>query len=208
MKKNIMPRRILSCDFIKFSEELIIPTQKIITGMLKIITIRLPIAKFLLFNKFIEPEIEQIQVIINEPIIKLKNTNSKLFISICNNRRAIGRMMKNGIWRIIQKINILIKEIISYERPLKWNNIILLSLKSSWKNLLIDRVFVSNIKVQIIPIPILVNNSSSEPIEKTKIIIPNKKNIKILIILEKFLYEIFNSLFNKAKIELIFFIVI
>ncbi len=97
MKKNIMPRRILSCDFIKFSEELIIPTQKIITGMLKIITIRLPIAKFLLFNKFIEPEIEQIQVIINEPIIKLKNTNSKLFISICNNRRVIGKMMKNGI---------------------------------------------------------------------------------------------------------------
>jgi len=54
------------------SEVLIRLTEKIITGILKIIIIRLPIAKFLLFNRFIDPEMDEMHVMIGDPIRKLK----------------------------------------------------------------------------------------------------------------------------------------
>ena len=72
-KKNITPKRIFNWAFAISSLEFIKPTLKTITGMLKIIIIKLPIAKFFLFNKFIDPDIEVIQVIINDPIKKLTN---------------------------------------------------------------------------------------------------------------------------------------
>ena len=71
-KNNIIPKRIFICELNNSSAVLTILTAKIITGILKIIIIRLPIEKFLLFKRFIEPEIEAIQVMITEPIIKLK----------------------------------------------------------------------------------------------------------------------------------------
>ena len=57
---------------LKFSSALTNPKEKIIIGILKIITMRLPRVKFLLFNKFIDPDIADIHVIITEPIKKLK----------------------------------------------------------------------------------------------------------------------------------------
>ena len=44
---------------------------KIIKGILKTIIITLPIAKFLLFKRFIEPEIDARAVKIGEPRIKV-----------------------------------------------------------------------------------------------------------------------------------------
>ena len=73
--KNIkdIPKRIFKIA-IKLSLELTIPTEKIITGILNIITIILPKEKFFLLSKFIEDEIDPRQDKINEPIIKLKSS--------------------------------------------------------------------------------------------------------------------------------------
>ncbi len=51
---------------------LFIPTENIIRGMLNKSTIIDPIEKFVLFNKFIEAEIEPKHDKINDPIIKVK----------------------------------------------------------------------------------------------------------------------------------------
>ena len=64
--------------------------------MLKVIIIKLPMAKFLLFNKYIDPEIEAIQVIIGDPIKKLKKTIFKLEISILSKRKDMGIIKKKG----------------------------------------------------------------------------------------------------------------
>ncbi len=48
------------------------PTENIITGILNSRTIMLPIEKFILFNKFIDAEIEPKQDKIKDPIIKVK----------------------------------------------------------------------------------------------------------------------------------------
>ena len=53
-------------------------------------------AKFLLFNKYIDPEIEAIQVIIGDPIKKLKKIIFKLEISILSKRQAMGIIIKKG----------------------------------------------------------------------------------------------------------------
>ena len=60
---------------IKLSFILTIPTEKITTGILNIITIILPREKFLLFNKFIEDDIDPINDRINDPKRKLNNKN-------------------------------------------------------------------------------------------------------------------------------------
>ena len=59
---------------------------------------------------------------------------------------------------------------------------------------------LNKINVQIIPIANFIDNISLlGPTEKTKIIIPKRKNKKILKISERFLNVTRNSLFNKAK---------
>ena len=95
-KKNIIPNKIFNCGFIRSSVAFIIPTPNIITGMLKIIITKLPIVKFFLFNKFIDPEIDVIQVIITDPIKKLKTIIFKLCISILSSKKDIGIIRKKG----------------------------------------------------------------------------------------------------------------
>ena len=76
---------------------LLIPTENMITGILNKITIMLPIEKLVLFNKFIDAEIEPKHEKINEPI---KKVNSKLYNSIggrLKNILAIGIENKKGI---------------------------------------------------------------------------------------------------------------
>ena len=58
---------------LKLSSILIIPTEKIITGTLNIITMTLPSRKFRWFIKFIEDEIEPKQDRISDPMLKLAN---------------------------------------------------------------------------------------------------------------------------------------
>ena len=60
---------------LKLFSELFIPTEKIITGIQNKRTIKLPIEKLVLFNKFIDAEIDPRHDKINEPII---NVNIKL----------------------------------------------------------------------------------------------------------------------------------
>ena len=72
-----MPISKLNRELKSFSI-LFIPTEKIIRGMLNKSTIILPIEKFVLFNKFIEAEIDPKQDKINDPIINVK---TKLYIS-------------------------------------------------------------------------------------------------------------------------------
>ena len=92
----------------KFNRELksftlsFIPTEKIIRGMLNKSTITLPIEKFVLFNKFIDAEIEPKQDKINDPIIKV---NTKLYTSLAVRLKkilTIGSYVKNGIWTKIK----------------------------------------------------------------------------------------------------------
>ena len=72
-----MPISKLNRELKSFSL-LFIPTEKIIRGMLNKSTITLPIEKFVLFNRFIEAEIEPKHDKINDPIIKVI---IKLYIS-------------------------------------------------------------------------------------------------------------------------------
>ena len=87
------------------------PTLKIIIGMLNIIMITLPMAKFLWFNKFIDPEIEAIDVNIGDPIKKLIRIKFTLGSSIFSRIAARGMIIKKGNWRNIQIIIILINTI-------------------------------------------------------------------------------------------------
>ena len=69
---------------------------KIIKGMLRIITITLPIAKFLLFKRFIDPEMEASDVKTGEPrkkVIRIKYISSVVISSI---RQAIGILIIKG----------------------------------------------------------------------------------------------------------------
>ena len=96
-KKNIIPRRILICMLAISVETVVKLTEKIITGILKIITIKLPNVKFFLFNKFIEPDIDVMQVIIGDPIKKLKNIVLILTKSTFSKILEIGITTKKGI---------------------------------------------------------------------------------------------------------------
>ena len=77
-KKNMIPSRIFIWGFINSGEVFTRLTLNITTGMLKIIMIKLPMAKFFLFNKFIDPEIDAIQVMMGDPIKKLRKIIVKL----------------------------------------------------------------------------------------------------------------------------------
>jgi len=57
---------------LKSLSELFVPIEKIITGIKNKRTIKLPIEKLVLFNKFIDAEIDPKQDKINEPIINVK----------------------------------------------------------------------------------------------------------------------------------------
>ena len=78
LDQGATPKKIKAIPISKFSRELksfsilISPTENIIRGMLNKSTITLPIEKFVLFNKFIEAEIEPKHDKINDPIIKVK----------------------------------------------------------------------------------------------------------------------------------------
>ena len=95
-KNNNIPVRILSWAITISSVALMIPTLKIIIGMLNIIMITLPMAKFLLFNKFIDPEIEAIEVNIGDPIKKLIRIKFILGSSILSKIAARGMTIKKG----------------------------------------------------------------------------------------------------------------
>ena len=96
---------------VKLSLELTIPTEKIITGILHIITIILLKKKFLLFSKFIEDEIEPKQDKINEPIRKLKSNNVVFSKGKLIKILAKGIEIKNGICTKIKCEKIFIIEI-------------------------------------------------------------------------------------------------
>jgi len=70
-KIKAMPKSRLIRE-LKLLSELFIPTEKIITGIQNKRTIILPIEKLVLFNKFIDAEIEPKQDKINEPITNVK----------------------------------------------------------------------------------------------------------------------------------------
>ena len=111
-KIKAIPVKILS-NGKKFSSEFTIPTENIITGILKIITMILPKEKLFLFNKFIDEEIDPKQDRIKEPIKKL-NSNKEIFsISKLIRILAIGNEIKKGncIKKKCEKT--FIKEIIS-----------------------------------------------------------------------------------------------
>ena len=108
LDQGAIPKKIRAIPINKLSRELkslptlFIPTENIIRGMLNKSTITLPIEKFVLFNKFIEAEIEPKQDKINDPIIKVK---IKLYSSVAwrlKNILTIGNEIKNGIWTKIK----------------------------------------------------------------------------------------------------------
>ena len=114
MAKNIkrIPVRIFSKGK-KLSWELIKLTEKIIIGILNIITIIEPRKKFVLFKRFIEEEIDPKQDKAKDPIKKL-NINIKVFwIDKLIKILAIGIEIKNGICTKTKWEIILNKEIIS-----------------------------------------------------------------------------------------------
>jgi hypothetical protein len=103
LDQGAIPKKIKAIPINKLIKELnslsasFIPTAKIIRGILNKRTIILPIEKFVLFNKFIEAEIEPKQDKINDPIIKVK---IKLYISVAGRLKKIliiGNDTKKGI---------------------------------------------------------------------------------------------------------------
>ena len=112
-----IPKKIKAIPINKLISELkslsvlFIPTENIIRGMLNKSTITLPIEKFVLFNKFIEAEIEPKHDKINDPIIKVK---TKLYTSLLGRLKkilTIGSDTKKGIWTKIKWDNIFKKTI-------------------------------------------------------------------------------------------------
>ena len=112
-----IPKKIKAIPINKLMSELkslsvlFIPTENIIRGILNKRTMRLPIEKFVLFNKFIDAEIEPKQDKINDPIIKVK---IKLYISLDGRLKKIliiGNEIRNGIWTKIKWDNIFKKTI-------------------------------------------------------------------------------------------------
>ena len=103
LDQGAIPKKIRVIPISKLSKELkllsalFIPTENIISGMLNKSTITLPIEKFVLFNKFIEAEIEPKQDKINDPTIKVK---IKLYTSLLGRLKKIlimGNESKKGI---------------------------------------------------------------------------------------------------------------
>ena len=103
-----IPKKIRAIPINKLISELkslsalFIPTENIIRGMLNKSTITLPIEKLVLFNKFIEAEIEPKHDKINDPIIKVE---IKLYNSLAGRLKkilTIGNETKKGIWTKIK----------------------------------------------------------------------------------------------------------
>lgn len=130
--KSKIPARILSCGFINSGWALITLVLNTIKGMLKTITITLPIAKFLLFKRFIEPAIEASDVNTGDPRRKVIRTRAIFSFVIPNIKHAIGIITTKGIWKKNQRANNFIKTINSKDKPLICIKKILPSLKSSW----------------------------------------------------------------------------
>ena len=112
-----IPKKIKAIPINKLMSELkslsalFMPTENIIRGMLNKRTMTLPIEKFVLFNKFIDAEIEPKQDKINAPIIKVK---IKLYTSLAGRLKKIliiGNETKKGIWTKIKWDNIFNKTI-------------------------------------------------------------------------------------------------
>ena len=117
LDQGATPKKIRAIPINKLNKELkslstlFIPTENMIRGMLNKSTITLPIEKFVLFNKFIDAEIEPKQDKINDPIIKVK---TKLYTSLGGRLKktlTIGNEIKNGIWIKIKWDNIFKKTI-------------------------------------------------------------------------------------------------
>ena len=103
LDQGATPKKIRDIPINKLNRDLksllilFIPTENIIRGMLNKRTITLPIEKFVLFNKFIDAEIDPKQDKINAPIIKVK---TKLYTSLAGRLKKIliiGNENKNGI---------------------------------------------------------------------------------------------------------------
>ena len=98
-----IPKKINAIPISKFNSELkslsalLIPTENIIRGILNKSTIMLPIEKFVLFNKFIEAEIEPKHYKINDPIIKVKTKLYTSLIGMLKKMLTIGSDTKKGI---------------------------------------------------------------------------------------------------------------
>ena len=130
-KNSKIPPKMLSCGFINSGGALITLVLKIIKGMLNTITITLLIAKFLLFKRFMEPEIEASDVNTGEPkkkVIRIKYISS---FPIPNIRQAIEMTIIKGNWKKNQRAINLIKTLSSNDKPLICKRKILPSLKSS-----------------------------------------------------------------------------
>ena len=95
-KIKVIPKRRFSKE-LKLLFSLINPTENIITGMLNNNIIILPIEKLILFNKFIDAEIETKHDKINEPIKKLKINKIISLIGRLNKIQATGIEIKKGI---------------------------------------------------------------------------------------------------------------
>ena len=104
LDQGATPKKIRANPINKLNKELkslstsFIPTENIIRGMLNKSTIILPIEKFVLFNKFIDAEIELKHDKINDPITKVK---IKLYTSLVGRLKkilTIGNETKKGIW--------------------------------------------------------------------------------------------------------------
>ena len=104
LDQGATPKKIRAIPINKLNKDLkslstsFIPTENIMRGMLNKSTITLPIEKFVLFNKFIEAEIEPKHDKINDPIIKVK---IKLYTSSTGRLKkilTIGNETKKGIW--------------------------------------------------------------------------------------------------------------
>ena len=78
LDQGATPKKIRAIPINKLKRELkslpalLIPTENIIKGILNKRTIILPIEKFVLFNRFIDAEIEPKHDKINDPIKKVK----------------------------------------------------------------------------------------------------------------------------------------
>ena len=117
LDQGATPKKISAIPINKLNRELkslptlFTPTENIIRGMLNKSTITLPIEKFVLFNKFIEAEIEPKHDKINDPIIKVE---IKLYNSLAGRLKkilTIGNETKKGIWTKIKWDNIFKKAI-------------------------------------------------------------------------------------------------
>ena len=117
LDQGAIPKKIKAIPISKLMSELkslsalFIPTENIIRGMLNKSTITLPIEKLVLFNKFIEAEIEPKHDKINDPIIKVE---IKLYNSLAGRLKkilTIGNETKKGIWTKIKWDNIFKKTI-------------------------------------------------------------------------------------------------